>query len=93
MDFKIQTKSGRVYNRVAWMGGDTAPKTFRRISRDFRNLMSFFFREQIKDFKDYWGDMPDKDTRKIFWGRARVDSWASYRDKFGKTDNNLSSKI
>jgi hypothetical protein len=92
MQLEIKTKSGRFYKRVSWTGGDTPPTTFPRISNDFKNIRSFFFREQINGFKNYWGDMPNRDTLNIFWNRAHLDAWRTYSEQFGKTDNNISSQ-
>lgn len=80
MQLEIQTKSGRVYKRIAWQGGDSAPKDLRKISRDFRNLITFFFKEQLEDFSDFWKELPDMDTARIFWKRAKGDAWATYRE-------------
>ena len=92
MQLEIKTKSGCVYKRVAWMGGSSAPENVKVLGPDFLDLVIFFFEEQIKDFTDHWGDFPNADTREIFWGRAVGDAWRTYSEKFGKTDNNISSQ-
>lgn len=42
----IKTKSGEVYQRIAWTGGDTPPD-FAKNSKKFRELRSAFFREYL----------------------------------------------
>lgn len=81
MELQIKTKSGRTYQRIAWMGGDSAPKELRKISRDYRNIITFFFREQLRDFSDFWKELPDMDTTRIFWKRAKADAWSTYREQ------------
>lgn len=46
--YQISTKSGKVYNRVAWTGGDTPTKE-QAAEKDFQELRSAFFRESLKD--------------------------------------------
>ena len=91
MQLEIKTKSGRVYKRVAWQGGDMPPKNMKVLGPDFLDIVLFFFEEQIRDFTEHWGDFPDGSTVDLFWRRAVGDSWATLRDTFGKTDNNISS--
>ncbi len=81
MNLTLKTQSGAEYKRVAWMGGSTPPPDLHKNCRDYRDLVTLFYEEQVSDFSDYWGDMPDKDTKNIFMGRARGDAWATYRDK------------
>ena len=50
MQLEIKTKSGRVYKRVAWMGGDSAPLNIAEINEDWACLYSFFYREQMVDY-------------------------------------------
>jgi hypothetical protein len=77
---KIETTSGRVYDRRAWMGGDTAPSGFRRANKDYRQLVRFFLRDQLADFREYWKEAPSLDTVRIFWARAKGDAWATFRE-------------
>lgn len=62
------------------MGGDSAPKNVKVLGSDFRDIVIFLFDEQVKDFTEYWGDFPNRDTREIFWNRAVGDAWATYRE-------------
>ena len=80
METLLKTKSGRKYQRVAWTGGSWKPEGLEKISKDYRDLVSFFFREQMMDFGNFWGDLPDMDTRRIFWRRAKADAYATYRE-------------
>lgn len=75
----ITTRDGTTYTRTAWTGGDTVSAQV-AASRPFRQLQAAFYQEQLTDWKNYWGDLPDADTRKIFIGRARADAWATLRD-------------
>ncbi len=68
------------FERVAWMGG-THPKPLKDIDPRERTMVSFYFREQMKVWTDYWQDNCPKDTRKVFWNRARHDAHASRRSE------------
>ncbi len=67
-------------DKRAWTGGDT-PRDhvggFRGALRNpaYRSTVRRFMREQLKDWNDFWADMPDPDTARIFAGRARLDAW------------------
>ncbi len=93
MNMTIKTKSGRVYKRAAWTGGCSPPLNIQEINKDWQCLYSFFLKEQFEDFSAFWDELPDEDTRKIFENRAKFDAWATLRETFGKTDNNLCSDI
>jgi hypothetical protein len=61
----------------AWTGG-SCPKPIDTISQSERKTCRNLFREQVRDFMAYWGDMPS-DVLRIFWNRARFDSHATHR--------------
>lgn len=75
----ITTQDGKTYNRIAWTGGDRPPADFVR-TREFQQLRSAFFREQVGEWRNYWKDSPDADTRKTFQRRAIMDAWATLRE-------------
>lgn len=68
----------QTYTRAAWTGG-CRPRPLLLIGPEEARLVRFFFREQMQEWNDFWGDWPDKDTRRIFWGRARFDAHATIR--------------
>jgi len=76
----LKTQSGTEYKRIAWMGGSTPPPDLYKNCQDYRDLTLLFYEEQVSDFAEYWGDMPDQDTKKIFWNRATGDAWSTYRE-------------
>lgn len=63
---------------IAWTGG-TPPRPIADIHNQERTLVSALFRNQILDFRAYWGELPDRDTTRIYWNRARHDAHATYR--------------
>ena len=63
---------------IAWTGG-SVPAPLTQISTEERQLVSYLFHEQLNTWMNFWGDLPDKDTRRIFWSRARGDAHATYR--------------
>ena len=65
-------------NIKAWTGG-SIPAPIDAVSKAERRLITKLFREQLKIWLDYWEDMPNKDTRGIFWNRARYDAHATCR--------------
>ena len=68
------------FERIAWMGGDTAPENLAEYSEAFCALVNFLYKEQVEIFRDYWKESPDADTDQLFRNRARGDAWASYRE-------------
>lgn len=70
------TAGGKVYERRAWTGGlmIEMPKLI--------PLARVLYREQLKDWWNFWNCRPDYDTRAIFKGRAWGDAYASYRDTY-----------
>jgi len=62
----------------AWTGG-SAPAGLLEISREERELVSYLFQEQMTTWNQGWGGWPDKDTRRIFWNRARYDAHSTFR--------------
>jgi len=69
------------YRRIAWTGGDVPRRGLclanSPYGRQYRYFRHSFFREQLCDWREYWGDMPNRDTRKIFCNRASIDAWAT----------------
>lgn len=60
-------------------GGGSRPTNYKTISTLEKQLVSIFFRTEINCFRNYWGDFPNKDTRAIFWNRAKHDAHATVR--------------
>lgn len=83
--YLIQTKNFNVYKRHAWTGGDSAPKGFRRENKEFRELVSAFFREQLEECGglDYWkcAGTSSMERARIFWNRAMGDAWRTLTSK------------
>ena len=71
--YDIKMSNMQIY---AWTGG-TSPEKYKAISVLEKQLVSIFFRSEINCFRNYWGDFPDKDTRAIFWNRAKHDAHAT----------------
>jgi len=61
----------------AWTGG-SSPNPIAEISRSERKMCRAIFRDSVRIFRDYWGDMPS-DVLRIFWNRARYDAHATHR--------------
>ena len=78
MDYTV-TVLGRTFRRVAWTGGDT-PASY-KFSQSWPTWPAYmaiacvYYREQLGHYVAYWGTMPDRDTRMIFWTRATADAW------------------
>lgn len=58
---------------VAWTGGDYGYE-----SQD-APLARIIYRDHLTEWKDFWGDFPDNDTKQIFKTRARHDAYATRR--------------
>lgn len=63
----------------AWTGG-SLPERLSVIGPQERTTVRAFFREQLADWHTAWGDLPDADTLRVFWKRARFDAHATHRD-------------
>lgn len=63
---------------VAWTGGDVPPKGFR--APEFLAMRRALFAEQLRTWRNAWGDRPQLDTVRTFWRRARFDAWRSYSE-------------
>lgn len=67
----------RIIERRAWTGGDAPTADHMSASPAYRSLVCLIYREQLAYWRAYWGDMPNADTRSIFWRRARFDAFAT----------------
>lgn len=68
-----------ILKSIAWMGG-TSPFPYKSLSSAQRGFISRLFRAQVTTFRQYWGDMPNLDTCRIFFNRAQGDAHATLRD-------------
>lgn len=79
------TIDGRSFARRSWSGGIGLTNQARpaHLSQDlypaFRRVRGDLYREQWRDYVDYWGDAPTADTRAIFWNRAGHDAFSTVR--------------
>ena len=65
---------------TAWTGG-SSPLTFNLVALTPEgDYVLQLYREQVALWSDYWGDTPPADVLDTFWGRARYDAHATYRD-------------
>jgi hypothetical protein len=62
----------------AWSGGSAPPQ---KLPPDVARLAEKLYDEQVKTWRDYWGDEPDADVQETFRKRARYDAWATLRHK------------
>ena len=73
--------------RRAWTGGDTPQRAVvladTPTGRLYRYVRRVFFWEQLRDWRSFWGDMPNLDTARIFWTRASLDAWRTLTDSQG----------
>lgn len=60
----------QTYPVKAWTGGE-APV----LTPAVRQARTAFFREQVWDWRRFWGDMPNRDTLSIFLKRATADAY------------------
>ena len=83
MNHTIQTSAG-TFSRRAWTGGDTAPSGERRRNPVFRELVRFFFREQLAECggMDFWkcAGTGSVERARIFWNRAMHDAWRTFQN-------------
>lgn len=63
--------------RRAWTGG-SAPRRFLQCCELERVIRRQLFREQCREYIDYWHDLP-RDVARIFYGRAAGDAHATVR--------------
>lgn len=49
---------------------------FERMTPEERNAFARLYVEQLETWREYWGDEPDYDTKRIFACRARHDALA-----------------
>lgn len=64
---------------ICWMGG-SRPRKSSQIDLIESATRKFLFREQVQTWRNYWGDSPDWDTLRLFFGRARHDAHATLRN-------------
>lgn len=62
----------------AWTGGSWPSAPSQTSAFEFRVIRALF-REQVKTWRDYWGDFPPRDVLRTFYGRARYDAYATRR--------------
>ena len=83
--------NGTLYTRCAWTGGDTPPA--RHGDADYRAIRREFFREAVRDCGglDLWACAGTSalDRARIFWKRARLDSWATIRNRGRELANHI----
>ena len=75
--FNITTKSGKVYERHAWTGGDT-PDDQAASNPEYQELVAAFLDEQIAECGglDMWEPSTSAAERlAIFQNRANLDAW------------------
>jgi hypothetical protein len=70
--------------RVAWTGG-SPPPAYTVSPPGRRLLISEIFREQLQDFIYYWHELPNLDTARISWNRAKHDAHATIRSYMRQT--------
>lgn len=79
----IETKKGQVFNRNAWTGGDTAPKSERKMNQVFRELVTAFFQEYLRECGglDLWkcAGTSAMERARMFWNWAKLDAWRTYK--------------
>lgn len=63
---------------IAWTGGSVPPREAFAWPH-FNGLRRALFREQMRDWRDYWKDCPSLETCRLFWNRAKLDAWATVR--------------
>lgn len=65
------------FPRKAWTGGERPePNRLESMHRDlFEGLRGQLYREQYRDYAQFWASSPDRDTRYLMWTRATFDAW------------------
>lgn len=66
-------------DRIAWTGG-SRPKPWGDISPEEKRFVGTLFNEQRKLWEDFWKEKLPRDLRNLFWGRARYDAHATFRN-------------
>jgi hypothetical protein len=84
METKIYSAdTDTLFTRCAWTGGDTPPA--RHGDADYRAIRRALFRESVRDCGGLglWecAGTSALDRARIFWNRARLDSWATIRNR------------
>jgi hypothetical protein len=78
----IVTRFGS-YPRRAWTGGDVPPQGEYLRNPAYAAIVQYYFREQVADCLglDYWACAGTSALQRarIFWNRAKLDGWRSYR--------------
>ena len=64
----------------AWTGG-SPPPPWPDTPDAQRRYAVRLYRDQCREWRAFWGDSPDADTARIFWGRAIHDAHATYREE------------
>ena len=67
---------------IAWTGG-TPPRPWGLVARTPEGRYAEkLYREQVKVWLDHWGEVVlPRDVHAIFWGRARHDAHATFRER------------
>lgn len=68
--------SGESHPVRAWTGGGYPGPGFTP-TQAFRRIRSALFRDQLVGWRCFWGDSPNRDTRRLFWKRANADAYAT----------------
>jgi len=88
--FDITTRSGGVYPRYAWTGGDTPPPETRTQAFYFpyREIRREIFREllQVCGGLDLWkcAGTSSMERARIFWREASYDAWRTFQRSLGE---------
>ncbi len=65
---------------VTWMGG-SVPRPYPEVAGSPEGAyVARLFQDEVNVWESHWGDKCAVDMRKVFWGRARYDAHATYRD-------------
>lgn len=62
----------------AWTGG-SMPQPLSKIGLDERVTLRRLFQDALHTYSAHWGGLPDRDTMRILWRRARADAHATHR--------------
>jgi hypothetical protein len=66
------------YTCRAWTGGSD-PNNLTTVTGFERTYIAALLRDQMLDCVSYWGELPPRETVRIFLGRARFDAHATCR--------------
>ena len=64
----------------AWTGGYAAT-SFEELGQEAYEYALLLYRDQIREYEDYWGKHPDHDTSQVFYRRAFLDAYATYHQQ------------